>query len=86
LVEYDPITDAPLAFPLGVSLEAPFANDADPNDISYVPLKKLVSFNLLDPALASATITAAGATVTYLKLAALLRKACIDRAAAQGIS
>lgn len=60
-------------------------NDADPTDkVGERQLTK-VSFDLLDPTLASTDITAAGKTVTYPQLAALIRKAALDRANAQGI-
>lgn len=81
--EFNNSNDAPSAVHLSASLEASFMNDANPGDISYIPLKT-VSFNLLDPALAALTIVAAGETVTYPKLAALLRKACLDQGQAQG--
>ena len=59
-------------------------NDADPTDVIQNPWKQ-VSYNLLDPALATTTITAGGTTVTYPKLAALMRQAALDRATAAGV-
>ena len=66
-------------------LESLLVNDADANDIIF-PRNKIISFDLLDAATQAVNITAAGKTVTYPQLAALIRQACLDRATAQGIS
>lgn len=59
-------------------------NDSNASDI-VSPAHQRVSFDLLAPALSATTITAAGKTVTYPQLAALLRQAALDRANAAGI-
>ena len=67
-----------------VYLEQVLVNDADANDI--IPsAKKVIAFDMLDAALNGQTITAAGKTVTYPQLAALLRQASLDQANAQGV-
>lgn len=60
-------------------LQSRLVNDSDPNDAVDTPWTP-VAFNLLDPALAGETITAAGKNVSYPQLAALLRQAALDRA------
>jgi hypothetical protein len=59
-------------------------NDNNPSDI-IAPTQQRVSFDLLDASLSATNITAAGKTVTYLQLAALMRQAALDRANAAGI-
>lgn len=59
-------------------------NSTDGSDIVAGDWAK-VSFDLLDANLTSTTISAAGKTVTYPQLAALLRQAALDRANAAGI-
>jgi hypothetical protein len=73
------------AVPIQTYLKAKLVNDADPQD-SVDAAAKQVDFNLLDPAIMDTTITAAGKTVTYKELAALIRKACLDRANAAGVT
>jgi len=67
------------------SLESLFTNDAVPTEAHSAPWRQ-VSFDMIAPAISGLTITAAGQTVTYLQLAALLRQASLDRATAQGIT
>lgn len=61
-------------------------NDEDPSDTrgdnDLIP----VTFDLLDNTLNGVDITAMGETVSYAKLAALLRQMGLDRANAQGIT
>jgi len=66
-------------------LSVRLVNDSDPNDIVEDRTEKRVSFDLLDPEISSTTVTAAGRTVTYQQLAALLRQASLDRANAAGV-
>jgi len=66
-------------------IQTVLTNDADAEDVRKGEWLR-VNFNLLDPALASTTITAATKTVTYPQLAALIRQACLDRASSEGIS
>lgn len=60
-------------------------NDADSSDVAGTDHWVAVRFDLLDPEIASTNITAAGRTVTYQQLAALIRQAALDRATAQGV-
>lgn len=60
-------------------------NNADATDVRTDATPKQVDFDLLDAALTSTNITAAGKTVTYPQLAALMRQACLDRANAAGV-
>lgn len=73
--------------PVSVPVQAGFTrlatNNTDPTDTTTD--NKTVSFDLLDPTLSAVTITAAGKTVTYPQLAALIRQAALDRANAAGI-
>lgn len=73
----------PSAVPVQVGFSRLATNNADPTDTTTD--SKTVSFDLLDPLLSSTTITAAGKTVTYPQLAALIRQAALDRANAAGI-
>lgn len=66
-------------------VENVLVNDADSADVLGRGQWKQVSFDLLDPTLTATNITAAGKTVTYPQLAALLRQAALDRANAGGI-
>lgn len=54
-------------------------NDSDPTDYVESPWKS-IHFDLLDPTLTGVNITAAGKTITYPQLAALIRQAVLDRA------
>ena len=67
-------------------LVSSFVNTTDATDIVDAPRWSAVQFDLLDPTLAAVNITAAGKTVTYPQLAALMRQASLDRATAQGIT
>ncbi len=60
-------------------------NDVDADDVKQGEWVA-VNFDLVDPAIASTTITAAGKTVTYTQLAALIRQGCLDQASANGIT
>lgn len=57
-------------------------NDEDTADVVEGPWKQ-VTFNLLADDVKDVTITAGGKTITYGQLAALMRKAAMDRLAAQ---
>lgn len=59
-------------------------NSTDGSDIVAGDWAK-VSFDLLDVNLAGISITAAGKTVSYVQLAALIRQAALDRANAAGV-
>lgn len=67
-------------------LVSSFVNTTDATDIVDAPKWTAVNFDLLDPTLAGVNITAAGKTVSYQQLAALIRQASLDRATAQGIT
>ncbi len=67
-----------------VMVESILVNEADSED-ALPAARGVVHFDLLDPALTATNITAAGKTVTYPQLAALLRQASLDRANAAGI-
>lgn len=74
--------------PVSVPVQAGFTrlstNNADSTDMMLD--SKTVSFDLLDPTLASTPITAGGVTLSgYGKLAALIRQAALDRGNAAGI-
>lgn len=77
-------TGTALAVNAVAHVESLLINAADISDVVR-PRQKTISFDLLDPLL-TASITAAGKTVSYPQLAALLRQACLDRATAQGVS
>lgn len=78
-------TNIPTALMASASLCYLFVNATVPSDfVVGQPLPSL-RFNLFDPAISGLNITAAGKTVTYAQLAALLRQGVLDRAAAQGI-
>jgi hypothetical protein len=66
-------------------IERILVNDADANDI-ISPQQKVIFFDLLDATIVTTDITAAGKTVTYQQLAALLRQAVLDQATAQNIN
>lgn len=71
--------------PMQAFLQARIVNDDNPEDaVAANPVK--VDFDLLAPEIKDLTITASGKTVTYQELGALLRKACLDRANAAGVS
>lgn len=78
-------TGTALAVKTTAHVESVLVNDADANDV-VLPQRSIVRFDLLDPLLASTPIVAAGKTVTYPQLAALIRQAGLDRANANGIS
>lgn len=67
-------------------VENVLVNDSDANDVLAKGQWKTVSFDLLDPTLTAVNITAAGKTVTYPQLAALIRQAALDRANAVGVN
>jgi hypothetical protein len=75
----------PVAVRADAFLVVRLVNDTDSTDVVFERDWKQVSFDLLDPDLASVEITASGKTVTYPQLAALIRKAALDRANAAGI-
>lgn len=62
-----------------------FVNAADSADQVEDPQWRSVGFDLLSETLNGETITAAGKTVSYPQLAALLRQAALDRANAAGV-
>jgi hypothetical protein len=64
-------------------METLLINDADATEVHGRNQWRQVSFDFLDPLLTGQTITAAGETVTYPALAALIRQASLDRANAQ---
>ena len=66
-------------------LESLLINEANASDVLPASVR-VVSFDLLDPTLTGTAVTAAGKTVTYPQLAALLRQAALDRANAQGVN
>lgn len=68
-----------------VVMQSLLVNSALSSDVVSIPTNS-VSFDLLDPTLASTTITAGGKTVSYPQLAALLRQAALDRANAAGVT
>lgn len=83
----DPTYDAAgavIAVPIQSYLVQRLVNNADSTDVR-ADADKQVNFDLLDPALAGTNITAAGKTVTYPQLAALMRQAVLDRANAAGV-
>lgn len=73
----------PVAIPVQAGFTRLATNNTDPTDTTMD--SKTITLDLLDPTLASVTITAAGKTVTYQQLAALIRQAALDRANAAGI-
>ena len=73
-----------IAVPTEVLVVSQLVNNANSGDI-VASDNQAVRFNLLDPSLAAVNITAAGKTVTYPQLAALLRQAALDQANAAGI-
>lgn len=75
------VTSAPIQSFLVQTL----VNDADATDVRDANQLIPVTFDLLDPTIASTNITAAGKTVTYQQLAALMRQAVLDRANAAGV-
>lgn len=83
-VTFDKGTATATAVRITAYLQQVLINDADTDD--FVPAARgEVTFDLLDPTLQATPITAAGKTVTYPQLAALLRQAALDRANAQGV-
>ena len=87
-------SEVPYATPVAVQPTAVMTNayvtnqvtlDADSSSVVETPWK-LVQFNLLDPALASTNIVAAGKTINYVQLGALMRQAVLDQANAKGIT
>lgn len=84
----DPVYDAGGAVasvPVQAFLAQRLVNDSDPTDVRGRDALIPVSFDMIDPAIASTTVTAAGKTVTYQQLAALMRQAVLDRANAAGV-
>lgn len=84
----DPVYDssgAVTAVPVQAFLAQRLVNDSDPNDVRGADALIPVSFDMIDPAIAATTVTAAGKTVTYQQLAALMRQAVLDRANAAGV-
>ena len=78
-------TGTALAVKTTAHVESVLVNDADENDV-ILPQRKIVRFDMLDPLLASTNIVAAGKTVNYPQLGALIRQASLDQATAQSIS
>lgn len=84
----DPIYDASgtvTSVPIQSYMVQLLVNDTDNTDVRGKSQQIAVNFDLLDSNLSATTITAAGKTVTYPQLAALMRQAVLDRATAQGV-
>jgi hypothetical protein len=84
--EFQGNTGTALSVRADAYLETLLINDADATEVHGRGKWVQVSFDFLDPLLTGQTITAAGETVTYPALAALIRQASLDRATAQGVN
>lgn len=79
-------TSSATAVVVDVFAENVLVNGADANDVKGRGNDwQKITFDMLDSNLSATNITAAGKTVTYPQLAALLRQAALDRANAAGV-
>jgi hypothetical protein len=83
-VTYAADGSTPTGVPTQVYMVSRLVNDADHADSIHPPWNE-VAFDPLADDIKATTITAAGKTVTYQQLAALMRQAALDRANANGI-
>jgi hypothetical protein len=75
----------PASVPITFFLASRIVNDNDANDVKGANEWLSVTVDLLDPARADDSITAASKTVSPPQLAALIRQYALDRANAAGI-